>query len=114
MLAMPNNSTAPGARRTRYEWLLLIIALALVGAFFAYLHLAETERVDAVERDRLHVLTNVVATDIQNNLATVNLSLEGVIQDYPSGPVPRDSADHLTLRLRALEKAIPGIRALLV
>jgi len=90
------------------------MVLALVGSIFMYVHVTEIDRVNATEQDRLHVLTNVVASDIQNNLQTVNLSLEGVIRDYLAGHSAITDADHLQLRLRALKDAMPGIRALLV
>jgi PAS domain S-box-containing protein len=82
-----------------------------------YVHHAETERVNATERDRLHVLADFVANDIQGNLITVNHVEEGVIQDFfgmPDGPATPESSKFLTLRLKALEGAIPGLRALLV
>lgn len=93
------------------EWILLIAALALVGVVFTSVHFAEVHRVDRVVRDRLQVLTNIVADDIQGNLETVNQTLEGVMHDYLSGPDAVRSPSELTRRLRALQIAIPGIRS---
>ncbi|PRC94343.1 PAS domain S-box protein [Solimicrobium silvestre] len=90
-----------------------MLMLVAFGAFLTYSHVTETDRINSSERERLHTLTNVVASDIQNNLTTVNHTLEGVIQDFLVGH-PVQSSDALLLRLRALESAIPGIRALLV
>ncbi len=108
---LPNRSTS---RRNLYEWLTLALALALVGSIFLYVHGIETERVNAAEQDRLHVLANFVANDIQGNLTTINHVEEGVIRDYLSEPNTPESSHYLTLRLQALEGAIPGVRALLV
>lgn len=73
-------------RRNWLEWILLIAVLALVGVVFTSVHIAEVNRVNRVVRDRLQVLTNIVADDIQGNLETVNQTLEGVMHDYLSGP----------------------------
>ena len=111
---MPSRQIRSTSKRSLYEWLLLIAALALVGSIFLYVHSAETNRVNAVEQDRLHVLTDFVANDIQGSLTTINHVMEGVIQDYLSGAGAPESSHYLTLRLQALEGAIPGVRALLV
>ncbi|HEY8027660.1 MAG TPA: hypothetical protein VIF60_24180 [Burkholderiaceae bacterium] len=111
---MPRNPVQFTSKRDLYEWLLLIAALALIGSIFLYVHEAEADRADAAERDRLQVLTNFVANDIEGNLTSVNHVLEGVIQDYLSNSGVPESSHFLTLRLRALEGAIPGVRALLV
>jgi PAS domain S-box-containing protein len=113
-LTMPRGSINYLTRRKIVEWSLLIAILALIAAFFTYIQLAEVDRTNAAERDRLHVLSGFVANDIEGNLVTVNHGLEGVIHDYFSGPGYVESRHYLTLRLQALEGAIPGIRALLV
>ena len=111
---MQSQQKSTASRRNLYEWLLLIAALVVVGVGFVYEHLAEVDRANAGERDRLHVIANFVANDIGGNLVTVNHVLTGVIQDYLTTPVVPEPSKYLTLRLQALEGAIPGIRALLV
>ena len=114
---MPSRQNRSPSRRNLYEWLILAAVLALVGSIFLYVHGAETDRINAAEQDRLHVLTNFVANDIQGNLTTINHVEEGVIRDYLSQPgtsATPESSHYLTLRLQALEGAIPGVRALLV
>jgi PAS domain S-box-containing protein len=101
----------PVSRRKWVEWILLIAALALVGAVFTSVHIAEVKRVDTVVRERLHVLTDIVADDIQNNLGTINRTLEGVIRDYLSGPDAVQASNDLTRRLNALQIAIPDFRS---
>ncbi|WP_297836423.1 hypothetical protein, partial [Pseudomonas sp.] len=76
--------------------------------------LVEADRVDATERDRLHVLTSIVSNDIQSNLTTVSLTLEKVIKDYLVAPGRLHSPDGLTLRLEALQTAIQGTCVFLV
>ena len=98
-------------RRNWLEWILLIAVLALVGVVFTSVHIAEVNRVNRVVRDRLQVLTNIVADDIQGNLGTVNQTLEGAMHDYLSGPNAVHSPSELTRRLSALQIAISGIRS---
>src|ERR1700681_2513680 len=111
---MRTQSVHPVLRRKQFEWILLGVVFALMGIAFANLHVTEVNRVNATERDRLHVMTNVVANDTEGNLKTLNLSLEGVIHDYLVGPRAIRSAPGLSLRLHALAAAFPGIRAFLV
>jgi PAS domain S-box-containing protein len=104
-------SVNPIARRKWLEWIVLIAALAVVGSVFTSVHMAEVKRADAVVRDRLHVLTDIVADDIQSQLGIVNLTLEGVIRDYLSGPDAVQASSDLTRRLNALQIAIPDFRS---
>ena len=109
---MPYLFNSVMSKRKLFDWLALILVLAIVGALLTYAHVSEVDRVSSSERDRLHTLTTVVASDIQNNLTTVNHALEGVIQDFLVERGSFQSSEALLLRLRALEAAIPGIRAL--
>ena len=102
------------SRQKQWEWLLLILALALVGAVLVFMYVNDIDRVNASERDRLHTLSNVIAKDIERNLAVINVVLEGVIQDYLAGPDAVHSQAGLSRRLRALDAAMPGIRSLAV
>jgi len=111
---MRNPVTGLFSRRKNLEWLLLNVALVFVGAVFTSVHVAEVHRVDATERDRLHVLTSIVSNDIQSNLTTVSLTLEKVIKDYLVAPGRLHSPDGLTLRLEALQTAIQGTCVFLV
>ncbi|WP_295954329.1 response regulator [Rhodoferax sp.] len=100
-------------RRKLLEWLLLVVVLALVGGFIAYVHSVEVDRTLATEQDRLQVQSNVISSDIQGNLAVISLAMEEVIKDYllvPGAANPKD----VSRRLRALANAMPGIRAMVV
>ncbi len=93
---------------------MLCVALLVGGVALSYVHEVEAKRSYAAESDRLRVLTNFVAHDLQVNLATLNLVLEGVVRDYLSAPVTSESSHFLTLRLKALEVATPGARSVMV
>jgi len=111
---MANSLAGLVSRRKNLEWLLLTAALVFVGAIFTSVHIAEIHRVDATERNRLHVLTRIVADDIQGNLTTVDLTLEQVMQDYLVDPAGAHSPNGLTLRLITLQTAIQGNGVFLV
>jgi len=102
------------SQRKHIEWLVLIVVLIIIGALLTGVQLSEVNRVNASERDRLRVLTNVVASNIEGSLTTVNRSLEGVSQDFLVGPGAIRASSNLSLRLRALQTAIQGIRVFVV
>lgn len=101
------------SRRKLLEWLLLLLVLALVGGFIAYMHSVDVGRTLATEQDRLQVQSNVIANDIQGNLEVVSLAMAEVIRDYLAVPGAAQPQD-VSRRLRALVNAMPGIRAMVV
>jgi PAS domain S-box-containing protein len=113
---MTYHTDATAARRHWIEWLFLLLGLLIVAAALAYAHLAEASRHDAAERERLSVLTALLAKNIEVDLAATNLVLDGVIRDYlaaGAGAVP-DAGQALPRRLSALADAMPGVRTMLV
>ncbi len=111
---MTYHTDAAAVRRQWIEWLFLLLGLLLVAAALAYAHLAEAARHDAAERERLSVLTALLAKNIEVDLAATNLVLGGVIRDYLGDGAAADSAQALPRRLAALVDAMPGVRTMLV
>ena len=110
-------NTEPKSQRSRrklLEWLLLGLVLVLVGVFLVFVLVREDERVHDTERDRLDVLKNVMASNIQENLAAANRGLEGVIGDYFTEPGHVSSSLEVSRRLRGLADTMLGIRAMVV
>jgi len=104
----------PVSRRKKYEWLLLLLALALIGMYISAVLARENTRIQTTERDRLNLLTHVIANDIQENLAASSRALEGVIKDFlgPFGPV--STSFEVSRRLAGLSDTMQGIRGTLV
>ncbi|MES2877731.1 MAG: response regulator [Pseudomonadota bacterium] len=100
--------------RKQPEWLLLVLVLALMGAFFVFILAKDDERVQTTERDRLNVLKNVLADNIETNLAATNRALEGVVKDYLTGPDKKGGTPDVSRRLRALSDTMLGIRGMVV
>jgi PAS domain S-box-containing protein len=114
MAFMPTQAVSPVSRRKLFEWVLLVAALALVGVFFAFVLTKEADRVHDTERDRLNVLKNVIANDIQANLVATNRALEGVIKDYLSEPGVVNASHDVSRRLQVLADTMLGIRGTVV
>ncbi|PIG30907.1 PAS domain S-box-containing protein [Janthinobacterium sp. 35] len=111
---MSYHTNAAAVRRQWIEWLFLLLGLLLMAAAFTYAHLAEAARHDAAERERLSVLTALLAKNIEVDLAATNLVLGGVIRDYLGDGAAAGSAQALPRRLAALVDAMPGVRTMLV
>ncbi|WP_332860398.1 response regulator [Janthinobacterium svalbardensis] len=111
---MTYHTDAAAVRRQWIEWLFLLLGLLLVAAALAYAHLAEAARHDAAERDRLSVLTALLAKNIEVDLAATNLVLDGVIRDYLGADAAADAGQALPRRLAALVDAMPGVRTMVV
>ena len=111
---MTYHTDAAAVRRQWIEWLFLLLGLLLVAAALAYAHLAEAARHEAAERERLSVLTALLAKNIEVDLAATNLVLGGVIRDYLGDGAAADSGRALPRRLAALVDAMPGVRTMLV
>ncbi|MGV8866602.1 MAG: ATP-binding protein [Janthinobacterium svalbardensis] len=111
---MTYHTDAAAVRRQWIERLFLLLGLLLVAAALAYAHLAEAARHDAAERERLSVLTALLAKNIEVDLAATNLVLDGVIRDYLGAAATADAGQALPRRLAALVDAMPGVRTMLV
>ncbi|MCC7683383.1 response regulator [Janthinobacterium sp. FW305-128] len=111
---MTYHTDAAAARRQWIEWLFLLLGLLIVAAALAYAHLAEAARHDAAERERLSVLTALLAKNIEVDLEATNLVLGGVIRDYLAAGTAPDAGQALPRRLAALVDAMPGVRTMLV
>ena len=111
---MTYHTDAAAVRRPWIEWLFLLLGLLIVAAALAYAHLAEAARHDAAERERLSVLTALLAKNIEVDLAATNLVLGGVIRDYLAAGAAPDAGQALPRRLSALVDAMPGVRTMLV
>ena len=110
---MNTQPKSPVLRRKQIEWMLLIGILVMVGTFFVFLLAREDGRLQAIERDRLEVLKNVITDDLQENLQATNRALEGVIKDHLRDADPSPALD-VSRRLRVLCDTMKGIRSALV
>jgi len=96
------------------EWLGLTAVLLLAGTALSLSHLAEQERQYGAERERLGVLSALMANNIESDLAATNAALAGIIHDYLAGAAAVDNSVELARRLNAIVAAMPGVRTLAI
>ncbi|MEO6897038.1 MAG: diguanylate cyclase [Caldimonas sp.] len=95
------------------EWLVLVVALGIVGAMIGWSLYKSHQTLDATERDRLRSQARVVDENVGQQLDGVNLALASVRGEYLT--TPRYSVSTLiSMRLKALSDAIPGVRSMIV
>jgi PAS domain S-box-containing protein len=111
---MSIRSPTPVSRLNQYEWLLLGLVLALLGAIFASAHMRQADRVNSAEQIRLQVLAKVLGSDIETNLAATNRALEGVIDYFFPQSGSGNPSGNPSHRLHALADSMPGISHFLV
>ena len=95
------------------EWVALIVALALLGAMITYGLAKSHQSVDATERDRLQVQARVVDDNVGQQLDGINRALASVRDDFLGTPAYSVSS-LMSLRLKALSDAIPGVRSMVL
>jgi diguanylate cyclase (GGDEF)-like protein/PAS domain S-box-containing protein len=109
-------SDAP-ARNARFahlsEWLLLVVALGVVGAMIGWSLFKAHETLDATERDRLRGQARVVDDNVGQQLEGMNKALTSVRDEFLATPVYGVST-LISMRLKALSDAIPGVRSMIL
>jgi len=95
------------------EWAGLIILLAVLFSLGAYLLASESDKVAARERQRLETQARVIEENIVRQLQGVNAALTGVRYGLVSGDLGGE-ASALTLNLKVLAEAMPGVRTISV
>ncbi len=103
-------SSDPGRRRRRNQWLLVLFVLTIVAA--SMLFLLARDREQAIEREgsRLRSQASAIDKNIGQQLVAMNAALEGVRNDMAALSAQRAVA----LRLKALSAVMPGVRTMLV
>ena len=95
------------------EWLALLAVLAIVGAIIGYALVKTHHAADTTERDRLQVQARVVEENVGQQLDGINRALVSVREDFLGTPAYSVSS-LLSMRLKALSDAIPGVRSMVL
>ena len=103
----------PRLRPFAAEWLVLALGFAIAGALAGWMLFNAREDVDATERDRLRVQARVVDDNVGVQLDGMNRALASVRDEFMATPVHSVST-LLSLRLKALSDAIPGVRSMVL
>jgi diguanylate cyclase (GGDEF)-like protein/PAS domain S-box-containing protein len=106
----PSPSQAPPSFRG--EWVRLLGLLLLLLSLTGYWLYSERVNTALAERLRLQAQAQVIAQNIERQLAGVNAALAGVRYDLVSGDRNTET-NALTLNLKVLADAMPGVRSLM-
>ncbi len=100
-------------RRYPLEWLLLGMALLVLGALIGEWLIAEHDHLESLERDRLQVQARVIDENLGRQLEGVNNALVGVRDDLTqwNGKAMVVTSSR---RLNVLSNVMPGVRTLLI
>src|SRR5664279_876132 len=101
------------ARQFATEWLALLIGLAVLAALIGWSLFKAHDALDATERDRLRVQARVVDDNVGQQLDGMYRALASVRDEFLTTPVYSVST-LLSVRLKALSDAIPGVRSMVL
>jgi diguanylate cyclase (GGDEF)-like protein len=92
------------------QWLVLAIALFILGGAIAFNLNLERERTTIREQERLSTQARVIANNVERQLASVGRALEDIRRDLPVWK----GASGRQRRLMAISSILPGIRTMSV
>lgn len=98
-------------RNALAQWLGLGFALITLGGLLVFNLYLEYGRAAASERDRLSAQAHVIAENMEFQLAGANRALENARSEFYDGTRP-SSLQAVTLHLKALTSAMPGVRTI--
>jgi diguanylate cyclase (GGDEF)-like protein/PAS domain S-box-containing protein len=96
------------------EWLSVAASLLMLGGYIAFSLHQDYARIDAMERERLATLSNVVSGNIERQLHVISAALQGIRSDLPLWKAQKNSKEISARRLTAMNNAMTGVRTILV
>ncbi len=111
---MTDSPISRHARRSRLEWVLLIVVLLLIGGYFAYHLNRDHARIEARESERLSHQCTVVNMNLSRQFRTINSALAGILREVPSWRKSGDGPAAAIRHLKTLNDAMPGVYTFLV
>lgn len=102
------------ARHVAIQWLILGLALLVLGGSIGYSVIRERNRIDALERERLTIQAKVVDKNLERQLVALNQALINIRNDLPHWKTHGENKALLSRHLQDMRDAMPGIRTLLI
>jgi len=96
------------------QWVILCVALLVLGGFIAYTQFEDFRRIDSQERERLATQANLVERNLVPQLHLADRVIDGILHDLPSWQAQNDGFNRANRQLRIINDALIGIRPLLV
>jgi PAS domain S-box-containing protein len=96
------------------QWLLLALALLVLGGVIGLDLYSEHKTIDAREREQLAAQARVVDENLSRELHATNLVLDSIRSDLPGLKAQRDGKDQIIHRLQAMAQAMPEMRTLII
>lgn len=100
-------------RRHKIEWVLLGIALMVLGASISFWLYKERAEIEARESDRLQAQARVIDQNLGHQLTGTNGALQGVLDEYPRLAVKNRRLE-AARDLRAVKAGMTGVRAIFI
>jgi len=101
-------------RRTRIEWLTLLVSLILLGGYIAWSLVTERQAVVEREHDRLSIQARVIDEHIVQRLDAIRRVLIYLRKELPNWRRQPDGMALANQRLIAFCEALPGVRSLVI
>ena len=104
---------APPAGKFRYQWLMLALALTIVGGISLWSLLQQRRLIEDNENERLQAQARIIDKNLGKQLEAANFALQGLINDigFFRGAAGKNLANR---RLKALSDAMSGIRTMFI
>ncbi len=110
-MSIPRRS---GDLRFFHKWLVLSIALLVLGSLMAYQQLRERQRIDRRERERLATQAEIIEKNITPQLLLANRIFEGMLQNLPAWQAENNGFQSADRQLRIINNSLIGIRPILI
>ena len=98
----------------KIQWLILVIALAILGGVIGANFHFDREHINRTERDRLGTQVRVVGDNLVRQLSELNSALDSIRNDLPGLMRLSDGNAALSHRLQFMREAMTGTRAITV
>src|ERR1039457_2588190 len=96
------------------QWVILGIALLILGGFISYTQFHEHQRINTQESARLATQAETVEKNMVPQLLLVNRVIDGILKELPSWNAENDGFKRGNRQLKLIDDAMVGISPILV
>jgi hypothetical protein len=96
------------------EWLVLAVAVRVIGALGTWTQYGDHRRIGEQERERLGSHAELAGQNLVPALQSINRALEGILEEMPRGEGSPQGYDLMNRRLQLASEMLGGVRTLVV